>query len=1418
MYLFTARYRNQVQSIIVHKDLKVHEFLEALSYSLQLPDGVIVGFQDRSGLIVTPSFICLNPQEIKNEQYDVMLKSQNQSFVSQQSIGQAFSQGHQNLSNSQTSTLLLDTSGQQHQIIPNRQQQTSSFYDNFSQHQQQPPLYGGILPTHNNSHQHSRTYGQSAGNSMQNERTVLMGASNSYQFSNISSNQTQEGDLILFVNSLQTDTLLTDSVKSKIIQKARYRDSRIIGAYQLYLVDGDIESFKARVIHRVITPPSDYSSSATTAQFNWTASRQSTSGGFRPQTREHSRMRGGNLGGASQQVQQNLTSSHHSTQNPPQVTQPAAQDRYLPVILELENKGMVDEQCASLLKTLVLEENVEVFRVINSYIAKNISDRELGFKLARLAQKLSNYIERPQSPLPRKKNQLLNYVNSLARYHFSDPDDVQLLNKLIQEENEFILSCFDVFESDKDHDNLIDSLNRILEKSKAMGLHINSMTASSFYNQNPWRSNQHTPIQQPNNQSYSQSSIRQAQPYISKWEERGHLQQQQQLQNNSGLNGQSHFANQSNIARSSERPHGAIGGRRNMNTSQAAAPRNQPPPPTQFQNTTVHNVALIPNYFSSGEEEGPYFQQQITHQQMQHHQLPPQQQRQARTNNSQQINQHNFYGQREYEVKEELSDDMSRAEIESQSQKQNRGQHKSKARDQKAARQDEDSESQIVAQNKRNDDRKQKEKSKARNIPKSSQKSTKDSKKKKVVSSSSSDSDSDDSDKKKTKSKKKSKNQGKSKKRHSSSDSSSDSSSSDSDQSEKYNKQRGKSSKRKPTTPKQSKKKSDQKLTKDELKSTKKSKKAKAPQISQQEIENILDEEEIEKVLRPENFAILAYLLSLKDQELVDSFIKYSQDDDSEYLISSLESKTEDTLQYLLMQKFSNEDNAKIRSLRSQRNDGIRRAFKKFKRTLDLEKLVSSIRKVIEEHTQSTGILQNSAEKVRVIKQQSRKDKLESIYNMVYHAEFNKEEKVSQVIQKQFHQIQDPELLDILEDYQRHNNYLELKNQVQDYLKNYIRDYKQIEMEPELPLTIKDAINLLLMRGDIGVNDQKMLQDLYKVGDRHLLAAWEAFQVIKKMDDFVDTLLILCEVKKEEAKNQSKKNQVSQSQPAVSHQQVQNQPTSLKSFESNAIQNQKQTIASSNQKSQESVPQLQLQAQPFSLFGSRPPVQQTVQNQVPTPSYNQAQQPSYDQHQSSAAEKVKETDQLDENLQIEDNPDDVKLQHPINLLQSDNEDIQSIIEYQHKILRKYCMMGMIQYADAPLFHDMVDQRDYKMISIFEVFAINRNGEDFLENLGLFAQLVMEQEGVEDQNQLIDQKADEVEEISQEDELDLTNPKIQVLNQVRGQLTEQEFKWVVQAVNDNLKNINTIIQVFTMMKDMNDLVHSIKKLYSKSVGQ
>lgn len=78
-----------------------------------------------------------------------------------------------------------------------------------------------------------------------------------------------------------------------------------MGAYQLYKVDGDAEGLKARIIHSALNPPlisggnvtaNDlYCSSATTAQLNWTNSRTSTAGGFRPTTRENSRLRNLNL-------------------------------------------------------------------------------------------------------------------------------------------------------------------------------------------------------------------------------------------------------------------------------------------------------------------------------------------------------------------------------------------------------------------------------------------------------------------------------------------------------------------------------------------------------------------------------------------------------------------------------------------------------------------------------------------------------------------------------------------------------------------------------------------------------------------------------------------------------------------------------------------------------------------------------------------------------------------------------------------------------------------------------------------------------------------------------------------------------------------------------------------------------------------
>lgn len=70
-------------------------------------------------------------------------------------------------------------------------------------------------------------------------------------------------------------------------------------------------------------------------------------------------------------------------------------DRYMRTVLKLEKKGLIDDHVGTILKTLILEENTDVYRILNQYFTKLCSEMELGFKLTRVAQKLGAYCERP---------------------------------------------------------------------------------------------------------------------------------------------------------------------------------------------------------------------------------------------------------------------------------------------------------------------------------------------------------------------------------------------------------------------------------------------------------------------------------------------------------------------------------------------------------------------------------------------------------------------------------------------------------------------------------------------------------------------------------------------------------------------------------------------------------------------------------------------------------------------------------------------------------------------------------------------------------------------------------------------------------------------------------------------------------------
>jgi len=121
------------------------------------------------------------------------------------------------------------------------------------------------------------------------------------------------------------------------------------------------------------------------------------------------------------------------------------------------------------------------------------------------------------------------------------------------------------------------------------------------------------------------------------------------------------------------------------------------------------------------------------------------------------------------------------------------------------------------------------------------------------------------------------------------------------------------------------------------------------------------------------------------------------------------------------------------------------------------------------------------------------------------------------------------------------------------------------------------------------------------------------------------------------------------------------------------------------------------------------------------------------------------------------------------------------------------MLGYIAYADTPFFHDLIDKSDYKIISIFEVFAINRNEDDFLENLNIIADIIQE-----------------LEEEKEKEEEENKDPNMKALNDLK---KEHLVPFEVDRLKEMLKGGNRIllsaINAFKKIGDLNDFVHTLK---------
>jgi len=261
-------------------------------------------------------------------------------------------------------------------------------------------------------------------------------------------------ELVQITKYLRMDGLINETEEKVIHEMSRTSNPDLLSLQTAYSKTGDFPTFKSKLKQLA----SRHALSYPYPQSAWpdaTYSRPDTSTGYRKRP----------ISAAKWSESANINST---------------QAMLIGAVHDLEEKKLLDEQVVCTVKTLILEENPEVIKLLNSYIAHMIDERDLCSKLQRLSDRMSTYIERPSSPLPRK-NSLLEFVNTIAATYMQNREDIELLQRLIEDENEFVLSAFDVFESDKDQENLLDTLTRIVAKFKRLGISKDSVTAASFY-------------------------------------------------------------------------------------------------------------------------------------------------------------------------------------------------------------------------------------------------------------------------------------------------------------------------------------------------------------------------------------------------------------------------------------------------------------------------------------------------------------------------------------------------------------------------------------------------------------------------------------------------------------------------------------------------------------------------------------------------------------------------------------------------------------------------------------------------------------------------------------------------------------------------------------------------------------------------
>lgn len=141
-------------------------------------------------------------------------------------------------------------------------------------------------------------------------------------------------------------------------------------------------------------------------------------------------------------------------------------EKYLSIANDLADLNLFENKHLAKIKQLILNENEDITTIFK-FFCQDVIDMET---LVNGINKILNWTldknnRRPDSPdLVLNKNQLVKLIDSLNDSIFDDPADHILLRNLANYQNDFILAAYELYLSDHDIENFIDSVKRFINK------------------------------------------------------------------------------------------------------------------------------------------------------------------------------------------------------------------------------------------------------------------------------------------------------------------------------------------------------------------------------------------------------------------------------------------------------------------------------------------------------------------------------------------------------------------------------------------------------------------------------------------------------------------------------------------------------------------------------------------------------------------------------------------------------------------------------------------------------------------------------------------------------------------------------------------------------------------------------------------